>query len=67
MKQDKKEERELEPTCGCMQMLGFKTCIECIDYQKKYVRAVRMSYGIQKAFGKEDPDEPMEEAIGDGE
>jgi len=53
VKQDKKEERELEPTCGCMQMLGFKTCIECIDYQKKYVRAIRMSYGIQKAFGKE--------------
>ena len=41
MKQDKKEERETEPTCGCMQMLGFKTCDQCYDYQYKHVFAIR--------------------------
>ena len=30
-----------------MSKLGFKTCSECIEYQKKNVYAVRVRYGLE--------------------
>ena len=36
------EQSEYEAlTCDCMSKLGFKTCNVCIDYQRKYVRAIK--------------------------
>ena len=41
------EIKEEELKCDCMSKLGFKTCKECIEYQKENVYAIRVRYGLE--------------------
>ena len=41
MSETQKDKEFDDLTCDCMSKLGFKTCNVCIDYQRKYVYAIK--------------------------